>query len=872
MSSSPVTPSATPPPSGCPRCGRPVPVGSPLGACPHCLLAVGLPTGLDGSTPDGPPTPSPEELAPEFPGLDIVALLGRGGMGAVYKARQRDLDRLVALKILRPGLDAEPGFAERFTREARALARLNHPGIVTLYEFGRSSAGRYFILMEFVDGVNLRGLLSAGRLSPREALAIVPPLCDALQYAHDLGLVHRDIKPENLLVDRLGRIKIADFGIAKLTTSTATPTAPTGATDAPDTLIGHSSRQTSASNALEDIGHSAEGGGTPAYMAPEQKERPAEVDHRADLYALGVVLYQMLTGELPAPGQLQPPSRRAQIDVRLDEIVLRALAADPARRYATATEFKTRIETIPATPAPPPPTPAAPPSSSPSLSSRLFSPWFFVVLLCGGYLGALALSADHLPSTVATHFDVNGVADDWMSRADYLLFIGIPPCALAALFALTGRTLRRFPARMINLPRRDHWLAPERKADTDALFLRWMAGPAVLLVVLFAQSHLVTLLANQTTPAHFAAGLLLGPVIGFLVALMLWIVGLVLRFAEPDASPRKLRHQARVFLAVGLLSLVLPSFPLISHAARRLKPADTAGAPDPGASLDVIATDQNAPPAETAQDAKQAMTILVEAAPVTLPELAGQLRPLVVRHFPAALIDESPDHFEARFAARSFPGPAAMIGSGGTHETEQPADGPAEDGFILLLARIETPDTGAAALPVLDRNSRWTTFYTAGFSEAQSTGVRVRLALGPKPPESFQTEIMRLIGMIHLPRRSLTTSTGETLPVYAHAFLDGNDLAAVERPPGSATDAPLRLRLTEQGAFRLNQLSQLALGRRMAVLIDDRLVSAPKIMAELAGDTVEISGALSAEDETNLLNALRRPVTGGNPRQAARTP
>jgi serine/threonine protein kinase len=296
---------------------------------PAALLALGLATQSAAAATAATPPLSPDELAAEFPRLEILELLGRGGMGAVYKARQRDLDRLVALKILRPGLDADPGFAERFTREARALAQLNHPGIVTLYEFGKTSAGRYFILMEFVDGMNLRQLLAAGRLSPREALAIVPPLCDALQYAHDRGLIHRDIKPENLLIDRLGRIKIADFGISRLASEgrDGSPSRPSGNTSPILTSVG-------------------EVMGTPAYMAPEQRDRPAEVDHRADLYALGVVFYQMLTGELPAAGQLQPPSHRVQLDVRLDEIVLRALEKDPARRYAAASDFKTQIETV----------------------------------------------------------------------------------------------------------------------------------------------------------------------------------------------------------------------------------------------------------------------------------------------------------------------------------------------------------------------------------------------------------------------------------------------------------------------------------------------------------------------------------------------
>jgi serine/threonine protein kinase len=162
-----------------------------------------------------PKAPSVAEIAPLFPQLEILELIGQGGMGAVYKARQKDLDRVVALKILPREIGEAPGFAERFTREARALAKLNHPGIVTLYEFGRAD-GLYFFLMEYVDGLNLRTLLCNGRVEPREALAIVPQICDALQYAHDHGIVHRDIKPENILLDRRGNVKVADFGLAKM--------------------------------------------------------------------------------------------------------------------------------------------------------------------------------------------------------------------------------------------------------------------------------------------------------------------------------------------------------------------------------------------------------------------------------------------------------------------------------------------------------------------------------------------------------------------------------------------------------------------------------------------------------------------------------
>ena len=206
----------------CSSCQKPLTPNTPDGLCPACLMKAGVGTGVDIG-PDSQDesrrtsfvAPTPEEVACLFPQLEILGFIGQGGMGAVYQARQKALDRVVALKVLPPGIGGDPSFAQRFAREAKALAKLNHPGIVTLYEFGQAD-GLFFFLMEFVDGVNLRHLLEAERLSPREALAIVPQICDALQYAHDQGIVHRDIKPENILLDRKGRVKVADFGLAKL--------------------------------------------------------------------------------------------------------------------------------------------------------------------------------------------------------------------------------------------------------------------------------------------------------------------------------------------------------------------------------------------------------------------------------------------------------------------------------------------------------------------------------------------------------------------------------------------------------------------------------------------------------------------------------
>jgi predicted Ser/Thr protein kinase len=317
----------------CPNCGQRIPAGALAGLCPACLLAQAGATEL-GDSPPAPRFEAPpiEELAKLFPQLQILSLLGAGGMGAVYKARQPALDRFVALKILPSQNASGANFQERFNREARALARLSHPNIVAVFEFGETGGLRFFV-MEFVDGTNLRQLERAGRLSSREALQIIPQICDALQYAHDEGVVHRDIKPENVLVDRRGRVKIADFGLAK--------------------ILGRDA---------EALRLTVEGQvmGTPHYMAPEQVEKPMAVDHRADIYSLGVVFYEMLTGDLPL-GKFSPPSKKVQVDVRLDEVVLRALENDPARRYQHASEVKSRVETIAGTPMQTVPQP--PPSS-----------------------------------------------------------------------------------------------------------------------------------------------------------------------------------------------------------------------------------------------------------------------------------------------------------------------------------------------------------------------------------------------------------------------------------------------------------------------------------------------------------------------------
>ena len=317
-------------PQPCPQCGSEIPDGAPAGLCPKCLMLVGLESRppADPGTAATQPQPSSaragfvpltvEEVAAKIPRLEIIELLGRGGMGAVYKARQRQLDRLVAVKILPPEITGDPAFAERFNREARAMARLSHPNIVALLEISRTADGLIYFVMEYVDGVNLRQAIQAGHMEPAQALAIVPQICDALQFAHDEGVVHRDIKPENILIDKRGRVKIADFGLAK--------------------LLGQESVDRGLTATQQVMG-------TLRYMAPEQMEGAKSVDHRADIYSLGVVFYELLTGELPI-GRFAPPSKMVEIDVRLDEVVLRALEKKPEQRYQQASEVKTAVEDV----------------------------------------------------------------------------------------------------------------------------------------------------------------------------------------------------------------------------------------------------------------------------------------------------------------------------------------------------------------------------------------------------------------------------------------------------------------------------------------------------------------------------------------------
>ena len=318
MESTPA-PSSALPSRACPRCLSPIPERAPGGLCPRCLLdGANAPTDAGLGTQSWK-TPTLAEIASAFPWLEVLGHLGTGGMGCVYRVRERDSGRISALKVLPRELATDPAFVERFEREARTLSRLRHPHIVGVHGFGQAG-GFCFLLMEFVDGANLRQALRSGRFTPQQALALIPPICEALQAAHAQGVLHRDIKPENLLLDAEGRVKIADFGIAKLL-------------EGPGASAGEAYTLTRTGARI----------GTPHYMAPEQVETPEQVDHRADIYSLGVVFYELLTGELPL-GRFPAPSIKAGLDARVDDIVFRALAKERELRQQTADQMKAEVE------------------------------------------------------------------------------------------------------------------------------------------------------------------------------------------------------------------------------------------------------------------------------------------------------------------------------------------------------------------------------------------------------------------------------------------------------------------------------------------------------------------------------------------------
>jgi serine/threonine-protein kinase len=333
---------------------------------------------------------------------ELLRLLGSGGMADVHLALDRHLDREVAIKLLARSLAADPVVVERFRREARAAAALNHPNVVKVYDWGEAD-GTHFLVMEYVRGATLREVLrERGRLPEAEALGIAAQVAEALQAAHEQGLVHRDVKPDNVLLDEDGRARVADFGIARA----------------------FGAAHLTTDNVVLGSAH---------YLAPEQVQgRP--VDHRADLYSLAAVLYELLTGRPPVQGDsavavaLQhvvappPPPRSLRPDLSplSEAVVLQGLAKDPADRYASAQAMRVDLEravrgdpqpashpTPPAV-APPIPTAAAHPRRRltirvPRISIRrpsgmVLAPIIVLPLLVAGGIWAETQAPDGAPS------------------------------------------------------------------------------------------------------------------------------------------------------------------------------------------------------------------------------------------------------------------------------------------------------------------------------------------------------------------------------------------------------------------------------------------------------------------------------------------
>jgi serine/threonine protein kinase len=266
--------------------------------------------------------PDPVELQQQIPQYKVLELLGRGGMGAVYKGWQVSLERYVAIKILPPNIeDGDAHFADRFKQEAKTMAKLMHPGIVAVIDAGETSTGLLYFVMEFVEGTDVAQMVKRkGHLDPTSALAISEHVCDALQYAHAHGVIHRDIKPANIMVNAEGQVKVADFGLAK-----AAGTANLGLTRTDMSM------------------------GTPDFISPEALMLGVVTDHRTDLYAVGVMLYNMLTGEIPR-GRFKPASQRCGCDPRFDAIIDRAMEQDRDARYQSAQEMRHDLDVILRTP------------------------------------------------------------------------------------------------------------------------------------------------------------------------------------------------------------------------------------------------------------------------------------------------------------------------------------------------------------------------------------------------------------------------------------------------------------------------------------------------------------------------------------------
>jgi len=271
------------------------------------------------SPPEPNSLPEADELRPLFPQFELEQRIGVGGMGVVYRAIQISVERPVALKILSPHLAEDEDFRDRFTREAKAMAKLRHPGLVQVHDFGTAGESLLWMAQEWIEGETLFCLFDReGALAADESAGLVMQVCQSLGYAHSKGIIHRDIKPANLMVTPEGQVRVMDFGLARATRG------------GPANLVSRNRTRL----------------GTPEYAAPELFDEGVEIDHHADIFALGVLLYQSLTGRLPE-GAFQPPSElNPSIDPRYDVIVIRSMQRDPANRYSSCLDFEQALRSV----------------------------------------------------------------------------------------------------------------------------------------------------------------------------------------------------------------------------------------------------------------------------------------------------------------------------------------------------------------------------------------------------------------------------------------------------------------------------------------------------------------------------------------------
>ena len=246
---------------------------------------------------------------------EVSEVLGVGGMGVVYKGSQSNPDRLVAIKLLPPALDesGELSYSERFRREAKAMSLLDHPNIISLLEFGETKEGAPYFVMEFVDGSDLHTLIHAAKLELSHVVSWFPLICHALEHAHSKGIYHCDIKPANIMIAKDGRVKIADFGLVQLQADPA-----------------------EGEKVL----------GTVGYSAPEIFEPKATVDHRADIFSLGILIYELLTGRIPEGEWIPPSQLNKAVDPRFDDLVLHCVQHNPNERFQSASHLSSVLTDI----------------------------------------------------------------------------------------------------------------------------------------------------------------------------------------------------------------------------------------------------------------------------------------------------------------------------------------------------------------------------------------------------------------------------------------------------------------------------------------------------------------------------------------------